>query len=644
MPGFELMLMRPSTLDLLHVPLLEDMEGTPRTFAEIFAQMPSQGGLIYGVVDHELANLEGLDLSRLLNLTIAQEALLMAIVGAPSFVRVDGRDTLAMLSSPHLVQVRDMVLGDAVAQPGMRALEAQDLLITQPVDLSPESDEALIKQLIELMCADPSEDLNEEDLRRQALRHVQRFAIRRHFTGGETHGLDTISLLVDLHGRTFSVAQLAQMCAAQGGHILMGDGRAMDLLLRPHSALEAPLSGLAMNPYLAVLLSEFVHVNAAFDFSLELEVDEEDITRANLSSEHFLLGHDISDEELELQGRVGIPLEMPRTATSLLIREDESGRCLALPSLTQDLGIVGVLHVKQLEELDASACEALLYRHASTMLEQLVDTLPERAHEPERWRRSVEVLLSYAEQHLMLTRTEQGLRCQVYHGLSQRILMMPLFDTVGRQPVSAMSLFKSFCMKVDGYAQATDLSEQLDPELDAVLKTWLERNLSLERAVHHKSPPHTRAAQVTAHDNQDGLDTLAATLQRLLATLRPDEYKPMNVIMVRRDHSEDLAKIDAYMGPARAWFTLAPKKRDSSPLLFLDWADEGIVCADASHWLFTALLEPSLDGTPNDDALAWALLAIYAHLNAMLEPVTNHHERDFHVRVMDALQSGQLGA
>ncbi len=638
-PRFELMMMRPSTLDVLHVPLFKDMQGTPRTLAEVFEHMSTQGGLIYGVVDPALANLEGLAKERLLDLTLAQEALLMAIVGAPAYVRVDGRDTLAMLTSPTLVQVRDMVLGEAIADAGMRALEAKDLILTQDASLDETTTQTLLKQLLELVRSEPSPDLNEEDLRRQALRHVQRFVIRRAFRQQPTYGIERVPLLIDLYGRSYSVEQLQAMCHEQSGRILMGDGRAMDLLIRPSSALQAPLAGLAMNPFLAVILSEFVQVTAAFDFSLELEINEEDLSRANLSSEHFLIGHDVLDETLGLDGRIGIPLEQPRTSTSLLLREEESGRCLALPSLTQDLGIVGVLQVDRLDALDAKACEALLYRHASSMLEQLVEQMPERDTQPDRWRRSVETLLAYAEQHLMLAKTSQGVRCQVYHGLSQRILSMPLFDTTGRQPVSAMSLFKSFCMHIDGYTQVTDLRTQLDPNLDTVLRDWIARNLSVERIVRHDTDISGHRAAIHQEASDTPVTRIEALLSGWIQALRPDDYKPMYVIAVRRDQESDFARVEQFMGPARSWFFTPEKKRDQAPLLFMDWGDSGLICVDLCHWLFANL---SVQSAHDQEPLAWALLAIYAHLNAMLEPVTNTHERDFHVRIMDALTTGRL--
>lgn len=70
---------------------------------------------------------------------------------------------------------------------------------------------------------------------------------------------------------------------------------------------------------------------------------------------------------------------------------------------------------------------------------------------------------------------------------------------------------------------------------------------------------------------------------------------------------------------------------------------ESILYIDGSHWLFSHMHDRRhvVDGSLQE-AIAWALLAIYAHLNALLEPITNEHEREFQLRVMAALERGEL--
>lgn len=46
---------------------------------------------------------------------------------------------------------------------------------------------------------------------------------------------------------------------------------------------------------------------------------------------------------------------------------------------------------------------------------------------------------------------------------------------------------------------------------------------------------------------------------------------------------------------------------------------------------------------PATEPLAWLLLASYAVINDILEPVTNEHEQQFQLRLFAALRAGELG-
>ena len=467
-------------------------------------------------------------------------------------------------------------------------------------------------------------------------------------------GLEHRELFVDLYGAPMTLEQLMAMSQRDAHQVMMGDGRALDVLRRHEARPDlGERYGLAMNPYVAMLLAPYVRVKAAFDFSLELELDEDEIER--LKREHFLTSHEIEQEEFT--GRLGIPMSRPTTRTSLLLRERDSGRCLALPSLMQDLGMVGVLEHPDLDAVDTKQAESLVHRHAVTMLETLLERLPDRHREPERWARATEALLTYAEQHLMLTRSpSHGVRYQAYNGLALRVLHMPLFDTESRHPISAISLLRSFCMRANGYAHATDLNALLSARLAAPLRSWLERNLSLERIVTQHDEPKRSAAERTfpsTRGDQDPLDRLEERVERLLRRFRPDEHLPIEVFAVRRDVPGDFSRLQAMpLGATRGWFDhqdgsqglwarlLGRTRREQSdPLLYLFEPDRGRLCLDATHWLFAPLLG---EEHPAQATLAWALLAIYAHINAVLDPVTNEHERQFHARIIEELEQGSL--
>ena len=668
-PRFEMKVMRPMQLDMLAAPLFVNLLAEPRSMQQILDEMPSQGGLVYGTIDPELANLEGLDRARILLLDERQEAILMSMLGAAAYVRVDGRDTLAMLTFPELVQVRDMVLGDAVVDEAMRQFEHQDLLVSQKVDALDDSHrEALLLTLANLASTRPSLDLNEDDLRRQALRHIQRFVIRRHFTRKNAFGLDRLPLFVSLHGEALSMQQLgaliAQSEAAGHAHVLMGDGRAIDILsTRSKLSLDAISGdassqamddasrahvGLAMNPFLAMMLAPYIKVRAAFDFALEFEVDV-DASTLKLSSDHFLVSRALDGSDAAISGRVGIPIHPPTTHQALLWRQSNTGRCYALDAMAQEYGIVGVLEA---EEIDAGACEGLLYNTTVLMFEQLLEEFPDRSKALERWRRAVHVLLSWSSSYLVLTHTlEEGLHYLVHHPLAQRILDLPLFDTKGRQPVSALALVRSFCNRHNSYSGSLDLFEQLEDDLDPALLQWLESTLSLDNVQRHRVGAPARAPQAApGAPSQLEQDAWSATFERtlsiLLQRLRPDEEASIRIVSIQRPSLDDLPPHHAFLINQQAQLFEKHKKKFKAaytPMAYHVRPTERTLYLDSEHWLFATMHERSHlgDGTLQE-AIAWALLAIYAHLNALLEPITNEHEREFQIRVMTALEQGQL--
>lgn len=670
-PRFELTLMRPTLVDVLAAPLFLNLLSEPRSMRQILDEMPSQGGLVYGTIDPEYANLEGLDRARILLLDERQEALLMAAVGNAVYVRVDGRDTLAMLTSPQLVQVRDMVLGDAVLDASMQRLERQDLLISQHVpDLDDPRRRELLHRLVELASSRPSRDLNEEDLRRQALRHIQRFVIRRHFTRQDSFGLDRLPLFVSLHGEPLSMRQLGALIdhARAGGeaHVLMGDGRALDLLSTRHKLVPGAMShfessvsldepahgehaGLAMNPFLAMMLAPYVKVRAAFDFALEVDIDAE-ASSFKFSSEHFLVSRSLDGHDDEIAGRVGIPVKAPSTRQALVWRHRETGRCYALDAMAQEAGIVGVIEASS---IDARACEALLYNTTVLMFEQLLEELPERSSELRRWRRAAHVLLSWSSSFLVLSHTlDEGLHYLVHHPLAQRILDLPLFDTRGRQPLSALALVRSFCNRHNSYSGSLDLFAQLDEDLDPVLQRWLDDTLTLDNVQRQGIALRPQGGLVPPTDDPATAEQIAwsfsleRTLSSLFHRLRPDAEADILFVSVQRPSLDDLAPYHKFQINQRIELFKKHKKKlkDAyTPMDYLVRPAESILYIDGSHWLFSHMHDRRhvVDGSLQE-AIAWALLAIYAHLNALLEPITNEHEREFQLRVMAALERGEL--
>jgi hypothetical protein len=63
------------------------------------------------------------------------------------------------------------------------------------------------------------------------------------------------------------------------------------------------------------------------------------------------------------------------------------------------------------------------------------------------------------------------------------------------------------------------------------------------------------------------------------------------------------------------------------------------IVLNPKHWLVMRARQAQ---HLHPEHIAWLLLAIYAHVNARLEPVTNDHELEFQRRVADALERGVL--
>ena len=59
---------------------------------------------------------------------------------------------------------------------------------------------------------------------------------------------------------------------------------------------------------------------------------------------------------------------------------------------------------------------------------------------------------------------------------------------------------------------------------------------------------------------------------------------------------------------------------------------------NVEHWLVKLCASKTSDPGP----LAWLLLAAYAYINEILQPVTNDHEQSFQLSVWAALADGEL--
>jgi hypothetical protein len=329
------------------------------------------------------------------------------------------------------------------------------------------------------------------------------------------------------------------------------------------------------------------------------------------------------DEELiqerTVRGSIGLP-RAPVGDFAIELLEANSGRVHKLRRPAGELRLVGELVAYDDRILESKAwLEEVTIEHGERLLERLVRRLPriEDAGEREQVARA---LLEFAGQKLTFRRAAAGkVDWEVDGDLARRILEMPIFPGRRRIPVSPMTLIRHVCARenvgrADHSSGAVVAEELLAEETPASAKRWIETYINLSSL---EDAPLSSPAGTQMLTDELSPARLLVALGSLLEQLRPDvtgeeeEVRDFRVSWVSRETPDEM------------------RVRVQS--------DHIQVHLDPEHLLVKYAMSQA-----SPESMAWLILAIYAEINARLEPVTNDHELTFQCRVADALEGGVL--
>lgn len=642
-PGLSFSLLRSAgNYDPFSLTLLRTVSGKPLSLSELALLCDQTGGLVYGTIPEVPADLDGLDLDRVLALDADSERTLIGLLGEGGYVRIDARDVLA--HSEGLL-VRDIALGLREYPDFPLLLEGQietlDALDDQAKD---QLLTVLLAQLQQLMLGelapegvDPREL---EEHRRQAVRHLQWYACRELIRSGpeplERHELLDLPLFIDLDGEVWGLRQVAAALRSPEG-LLVHYGHAfgtaeLGYLSTAARAGRKPPAGrpnsLAVSCFGYRLLAPLGRVRLAFDYDL----DDLEAARNPLSAGIAFL---VEDEFSFAGGTsvLGVPAaRLPEYRIELRTRT--RGAVAAVDELAHLYGVVGSIELRdeQLDDDQATQLLAMLDQRASALLERLIAKLPELADHPRHHEAALRVLLTYAGEQLRLVLGPSGLIAEVATPLATRILGLPLFDLGAATLSSGQRLFERFRREYERQLhgdrstfEPIAWSQLLAESTPTLVREWLDAHLQPAAVIMPASSsarPTPAPASTPAPDGQltrwdptrpIASDALAWNLEHWLAQLRPDQ--------IERPH------------PTRVWI-VAELTTGSSRLLE---GGDGHVRVRLEHPLVERVM-----AAPTAENLAWLLLAIYAHINATSGLIGNRHEARFQVIIGEALRAGRL--
>ncbi len=302
------------------------------------------------------------------------------------------------------------------------------------------------------------------------------------------------------------------------------------------------------------------------------------------------------------------------------------------------------------------------------------------------------LLLDHASHHLVLSANPDGrIAPSVVWPSAQAVLDLPLFPTGEGYAVSAWRLVSEFCSygvaAFEESARRTALWRVMKNNPAPHLATWIRNSLQEGRVVRLAAAQDRReiprnVAQVVEEDTlsvtchhcgevytfsadcvpEEGYESqcsncfglfrvpgkrekgggtakgmLEATLTYWLEALRPDEH---------------LGRGASRVATGVALVTPVKRAQGSLPWMlgkdqFAGYDEEtGDDGKPSKSWLYLNddhwLVKMCAAQLTNPEPIAWLLLAAYAFINELLQPVTNEHEQAFQIQVWEALAAGEL--
>ena len=622
-PTVDLVQLEAGELDLLELPLLRTRAGRNVCMHDVMAMMNDCGGLLYGTIPSVPAAMDGLDPDRVLDLDESTERLLVSLFGEEPYVRIDRRDVLAEFRG---VQCRDLALG-------LREYPDFPLLIegADPSGWSPDErstcEHALVTKLVDRMLGldppppDPaSERIDWEECRRQACRHLQWYVCRRARRQGGVHQddavLDALPLFLDPAGRAHGLRDVRAAIARSElvlihGHALGSASLGALVDAVRHGDQEAderePVETIVAGPWIHRLLAPLGPLRLAFDFDVPAR-------RQDGVCDAFLVSVEL--ESNSWRGRIGVPIEPGNARHGRLdvpVILPDNRQLSVFTDLAFELGVAGWVRLApstQWSHEHWAELAAGIRSAAHDALRRLLDRLPDVSDATER-DRILEVLLDHAGRHLSIFVDPHG-QPQVHPigELVGRILSMPLFPSRFGGVLPGWRLVRRFCglLQSGSPEPAREILAELRPPISRPAEAWIHRVLHASNVVHapthdvHVAPP----VALTPGDHR----ALCTKLETWLARLRPDPVQSVTRIhTIVRD-----------------------------PSVFAEGALDA-VSLNSEHWLVSWGLRAA---ATDPQVVAWLLLAVYAHINHVLDAVSNEHERTFQRRVLAASAANAL--
>ncbi len=635
---------REVSADLLERPLFRRLHGGWASPRDLERELNEEGGLVYGVVPTVPPVLDGLRAHRILSLQPDEEQMLLGLLGDASYVRVDQRDVLAEHGGSCC---RDLALG-------MRSYPDFPLLVegADPTGLPAAQQEALVEALVLQLArvfvgadpeppADPAAVPGWQENRRHACRHLQYFVCRREALApdGPHFGVVDLPLFLDPDGRAFTFRQVRRALQRPQALVLrlrpaLGGSEPGALVAAAPREPEAPEAreapeapeALAVSPFLARLLSPLQGTT----FSLELDLPHE--RAASEEARPYLQGEEVSGEGFT--GVVGLPRDPQIRPEVFVLEPGRSLRDLACTAASR-FGMRGLVRLDEDDRrvtLQADL-EVALQRAGERLIQGLLEQLGRLLSES----RSAEAegaltrLLSFAGEHLSLVATPEGrLYAEVLHPLAERVLELPLFPGRDGVRLSGRSLVEAFCAYGPDYTHGAARGGGVDVDaLSPALQDFLARYLVEARVARPASQGRVPKDAAEGEADRPEDVAVAAAVQYWLEHARPDrlrtgpgEERVPFLVQVRPEPQF------RYYGGAQPLVALTTVEH--APLLVLN----------GDHWL-VAHARAHLRSDPV--SLMSLLLAVYAAVNAALDPVTNRHEQAFQRRLAEALERGELG-
>ena len=631
---------------VLDIPLVVTLTGDSLSLRDIEQLMHDCHGRLYALrtdIDHYIDQVEK---SRILEVDEPLERLLISLIGSGAYVQLNARDMASKYVAPDR-----RVLTLELPMVGLRGYPDFPLLIEcgRPDDFDVEHKKLAVDELVAGLLETVKEEHGEYEgketglRRRQAWRHLQWFAF---YADDYDYAQEAVERVRDLplfglaDGRTCSPAVLKQVIERQG-HVEMLDGWASGISESTFNQASArqvtdvaelddhPLGfELQMDPYVLHLLGDVVCGVAEYELS---PAEMEAVEQPDVAPQRML--HQVIIDNQQAQGVIGVPYtEVDRPA--VLVFSEETRRTICREDVAQNFGVIGKVRLRKGVKYEQS--EENVSSAAYDVLAELLAQIPQLAANADArdYHRALEVLLNFAAGQLrLIAGADNTVDSNVRHPLAVEILNTPLFPAERGTPVSAMTLIYDF---QDQAGSAIAASRGLDyqpqmvaDELPEVLQRWIDRQLCIERIDRSVQP---QKAAPTSEQNEHRRNTtvrcIERTLEHWLNTLHPDTDLGVDATLHIHVRVDDQPFEDERAGRfCQLW---RPDDLGDNRLILM---------VNPQHWMTRWIAR---EGDQSQRAIAWPLLAGYAHVNAVLDVVTDEHELICQQRVAEAMRGGKL--